>query len=334
VPWRPVLLSLLAVLIAASPAAAASKPRFAKSVLLNPVSGAVLVKEPGKKKRRITKATLAKVGSKVDTSNGKVKLTSVLPGGKRQSARFNGAPFLVRQPRSGNGMTDLKLTADLECGSGSAKAARRSRLFGKGKGRFRTRGRNSSATVRGTTWVTQDDCSGTQITSVEGEVQTDANGVDLSRILKPGQSVSYYCDFRNQDEPGPYCLLVLSAPADGLVGMGIVGIFDESTYGLCLTYPSGTLDCGELPLTDPPNPQNGTRQSAVVCFVPEAGSYEVTWGIGGQVLFPTLTTPPITPYQPGTAYCEQQTEPEAQRAPARPAGVGGPPAHGLISAVR
>jgi hypothetical protein len=34
-------------------------------------------------------------------------------------------------------------------------------LWGDGKGRFRTRGRYSSATVRGTTWLTADRCDGT-----------------------------------------------------------------------------------------------------------------------------------------------------------------------------
>jgi hypothetical protein len=35
------------------------------------------------------------------------------------------------------------------------------RLWGNGRGRFRTRGRYSSATVRGTKWLTEDYCNGT-----------------------------------------------------------------------------------------------------------------------------------------------------------------------------
>jgi hypothetical protein len=36
-----------------------------------------------------------------------------------------------------------------------------SKLWGSGKGRFRTKGRYSSATVRGTIWLTADRCDGT-----------------------------------------------------------------------------------------------------------------------------------------------------------------------------
>jgi hypothetical protein len=34
-------------------------------------------------------------------------------------------------------------------------------LWGSGKGRFRTKGKYSAATVRGTTWLTQERCDGT-----------------------------------------------------------------------------------------------------------------------------------------------------------------------------
>ena len=44
------------------------------------------------------------------------------------------------------------------------------RLWGKGKGRFRTRGRYASGTVRGTNWLTQDFCEGTRPRVVEGVV--------------------------------------------------------------------------------------------------------------------------------------------------------------------
>jgi hypothetical protein len=35
------------------------------------------------------------------------------------------------------------------------------KLWGNGKGKFRTTGKYSSATVRGTIWLTQDECDGT-----------------------------------------------------------------------------------------------------------------------------------------------------------------------------
>ena len=45
-----------------------------------------------------------------------------------------------------------------------------SRLWGDGKGRFRTRGRNSTATVRGTRWLTEERCDGTLTRVARGSV--------------------------------------------------------------------------------------------------------------------------------------------------------------------
>ena len=45
------------------------------------------------------------------------------------------------------------------------------RLFGDGKGSFRTRGRNAAATVRGTRWSVQDRCDGTLVTVQRGRVE-------------------------------------------------------------------------------------------------------------------------------------------------------------------
>jgi hypothetical protein len=49
-------------------------------------------------------------------------------------------------------------------------------LWGSGRGRFRTGGRRSSATVRGTTWFTKDSCAGTLTKVVEGTVVVDDFG--------------------------------------------------------------------------------------------------------------------------------------------------------------
>jgi ferric-dicitrate binding protein FerR (iron transport regulator) len=44
------------------------------------------------------------------------------------------------------------------------------RLWGNGKGRFTTKGRYSSATVRGTKWLVQDRCDGTLTRVLRGIV--------------------------------------------------------------------------------------------------------------------------------------------------------------------
>lgn len=54
--------------------------------------------------------------------------------------------------------------------AGKPKTAVR-RLWGKGKGHFRTRGRYSSGTVRGTVWLTSDRCDGTRTYVQQGVVR-------------------------------------------------------------------------------------------------------------------------------------------------------------------
>jgi ferric-dicitrate binding protein FerR (iron transport regulator) len=44
-------------------------------------------------------------------------------------------------------------------------------LWGNGKGKFRTNGKYSSATVRGTVWLTQDECDGTLTKVTRGTVR-------------------------------------------------------------------------------------------------------------------------------------------------------------------
>jgi Calx-beta domain len=62
------------------------------------------------------------------------------------------------------------------------------RLWGKGTGRFRTRGRYSSGTVRGTNWVTTDYCDGTDTRVVSGIVRVYDLVLRKGLLLKAGQS--------------------------------------------------------------------------------------------------------------------------------------------------
>ena len=51
-----------------------------------------------------------------------------------------------------------------------AKKPKTRKLWGEGKGSFRTSGRHSSATVRGTKWVVTDRCDGTLTRVKQGSV--------------------------------------------------------------------------------------------------------------------------------------------------------------------
>ena len=64
----------------------------------------------------------------------------------------------------------------LACGTashaveGATTKRKKRRLWGSGKGKFRTKGKNASATVRGTIWLTQDTCTTTLVHVKRGVV--------------------------------------------------------------------------------------------------------------------------------------------------------------------
>jgi hypothetical protein len=148
-------------------------PVQGKTVNVAPVSGTVLVKNRHGKFVPLSQAKQIQMGATLDATHGIVKLDSAVNRlGGTQTGNFGGGQFRVTQTRK-NPLTQLSMSGG---GFGSCKtrvpkggsAARKHRrkLFGNAHGRFRTRGRNSSATVRGTKWTMTDTCAGT-LTSVQ-----------------------------------------------------------------------------------------------------------------------------------------------------------------------
>ena len=78
-------------------------------------------------------------------------------------------------------MTTLTLTEELSCPKAkksavTAAAKKKTRkLWGSGKGTFRTEGKYAAATVRGTRWLVQDYCDRTTVTVKEGVVSVRDN---------------------------------------------------------------------------------------------------------------------------------------------------------------
>jgi hypothetical protein len=141
------------------------------------------------------------VGAILDTRHGTVRLTTA-KGGKgttgTQVGHFSGGQFRFTQGKK-NPLTTLSMTgAGLNACSrlphgGSAKvtAAKRKRrrtLFSSVKGHFRTRGRNSIATVRGTSWQMTDTCSGTRTTVRTGTVLVRDYWLRKNRLVRAGHS--------------------------------------------------------------------------------------------------------------------------------------------------
>ena len=147
------------------------------------------------------------VGSRIDTRHGTVKLFSSRGGRRRQSGRFRGAVFTVGQTKRGRnkGLTTLRLktASRARCNTSRARrsrsgapiadAARRRRgllrrLRGRAKGRFRTRGRYSSAAVQGTVWTIDDRCEGTLVRVREVRVKERDVRRKRTVIVRAGQS--------------------------------------------------------------------------------------------------------------------------------------------------
>jgi hypothetical protein len=137
------------------------------------------------------------MGSQLDTRKGRVAVTSAADTGavKTQTSDFYDGVFAVKQAvpkkkpkKPAKLITELVLKGEpsrSECaplkGARAATAAATTKkkkgpksvlgkLWGNGKGKFQTTGKYSSATVRGTIWLTQDRCDGTLVTVKRGIV--------------------------------------------------------------------------------------------------------------------------------------------------------------------
>jgi PKD repeat protein len=174
-----------------------------KTVQVRVLSGEVFVKYPagqGPRAKAAQKgrlpagfvplrgAAIVPVGSTLDTTKGRLGVTSAAnTRGRTQTGAFSEGAFQIRQirarraakrrrqrARSTNLNTDLVLSG----GNFKARCARRGKavvrsLNSDAKGRFRTVGRASIATVQGTVWLTKDRCDGTVTTVREGTVLVD-----------------------------------------------------------------------------------------------------------------------------------------------------------------
>jgi hypothetical protein len=146
----------------------------AKTTNVGRVSGKVLVKVRGSSKFvELRGDQLIPIGSQVDARNGRARVSVEVESAKVQSAVFYDGLFKINQKKARRPVAEMQLVGKLEnCAkkskraSASARKRRGRRLWGNGKGRFRTRGKRSSALVRGTIWMVEDRCDGSTLTQV------------------------------------------------------------------------------------------------------------------------------------------------------------------------
>jgi hypothetical protein len=152
-------------------------PVTGKAVNAQTKSGTVKIKLPGKEAYVVLgPGQQIPTGTVVDTTHGRVTLTTAVGGGTQQADFYDGL-FKVTQSRGGKPLTTLALTGPkptctrARAASAAKRKVKTRKLWGSGHGAFRTQGQFSSATVRGTTWLTQDSCAGTLTRVTHGVVQ-------------------------------------------------------------------------------------------------------------------------------------------------------------------
>ena len=139
--------------------------------------GRVFVRRPGGTDFiELRDARSIPIGAEVDASKGTVKLeTASNTSGGTQSGQFFDGSFTLTQTAGSRPITDMRVTGRIDKCAGTGKdtvraAARSRRLWGNARGRFRTRGRYATATVRGTLWQVRDTCDTTTVTVGRGTV--------------------------------------------------------------------------------------------------------------------------------------------------------------------
>ena len=166
--------------------AALDPPVLGATINVRPVKGDVFVDG-----ERLTEPRQIAVGSVVDTRDGAVRLSSARDrAGHLQSGRFSGGRFRVRQSDepSAHGLTVLRLTGSAPAFETCSGEETVRKLGARADGRFRTRGRYSSATVRGTDWIMADRCDGTLTKVRGGKVAVRDFGLDETTVLEAGES--------------------------------------------------------------------------------------------------------------------------------------------------
>ena len=143
-----------------------------------------------------------KYGSVVDVTRGTLKLTATGVGSLFtfgdgvDPARFKLNKIATKVGKTRRTTAELALNGGdfSTCGTGARAAAGPAgkpvrSLWTEGKGRFRTKGRYSSATIRGTKWQTTDQCDGTLTTVTAGAV--NVNDFRLKKVVAVRAGSSY-----------------------------------------------------------------------------------------------------------------------------------------------
>jgi hypothetical protein len=175
-------------------------PVLGRTVNAKPISGQVFILV-GTKLVPLTEAQQIPSGATLDARAGSLQLTAAgTKGHKRETGVFGGAVFKLTQARTG--LTNLALAEGAftgaptfatckahKAGEASVAASKTLQLLhASAKGKFRTSGRYSAATVRGTKWTIADRCDGTLTRDIVHSVVVTDFVRHKTIVLHAGQS--------------------------------------------------------------------------------------------------------------------------------------------------
>jgi streptogramin lyase len=237
--------------LAATPSSGPAAMPAATTITLERVSGTVFVKRPND----ATFSSLAgrrsvPEGTEVDAAAGRVRVRA----STGQNGVFYEGRFMIRVPRAGT--VDLELTGSsfTSCAKGRQLASIQAedqpprRLWGSGRGKFRTRGRYSVVSVRGTVWLTSDSCQGTITRVRQGVIQ-------VADLLRGRQVIVRRGKTYRSNAPVEYAIptedsqpISIAAGRDGnlwftQIGSGSIGRSTRS--GSIIEFPVPRLEPGD-----------------------------------------------------------------------------------------
>jgi hypothetical protein len=263
-------------------------PRVGRTIIVRRLGGAVFVRRRGSRRvgRLRGRATIP-MGSAIDATRGRVKLTSATCHARStQSGVFYGSAFVVRQNRR-TAVTDLVLVGGGldSCGRQTASMARRRkrRLSGNAHGDYRTVGRYSAATVRGTRWVTEDTCQATTVEAEEGHTVVTANGnFPQTHTLNPGDQASLFCTGQGPAAAPFYCLGIFKLASNrNTFSFSIAADIPPnlSVFDVCVSGP-GLFGCVSSRFGLNP----GFHLLEIACTPTRAGLFTTRWRVAGRLL--------------------------------------------------
>jgi PKD repeat protein len=173
---------------------AARRPAVRAAAAIKPPHGYTPFRELGKDDN-------IPVGSILDASKGisSITMAASADGTVTQTGKFSEGVFKTKQSAKmaltttvmmggGNFKRDCRNVRAGKSGASEARTRPHRRLFSNVRGRFRTRGRNSTATVRGTRYLVKDSCRGTLTSVRKGSVRVFDLVKHKGHTVKAGKS--------------------------------------------------------------------------------------------------------------------------------------------------